>query len=86
MADNFVGVFGDYTNVTQVVTAAAKAQIIADIEKLRALVSFPTTYSSTTGNKAMPHTDFDLMPPHLINQLNREITALEAAINAAPVA
>lgn len=72
------GTFGGYTNVTQVVSAAAQTQILAECDKLLALVKDPELATSSA------HPDFDLIHPNTARLLRAEIAALKAAIDAAP--
>lgn len=72
--------FGGYTNVTEIVSAAAKTQILAQIDKLRDLTADVDNKKGGT-----PHTDFDHLTPALASQFRAEIAALKAAISAAPV-
>lgn len=78
MADSFGGPFGAYSNVTEVVSAAAQTEILAEVDKLLALIPDITAAESA----ASP--DFDEIPPHTASKLRDEITALKAAIDAAP--
>lgn len=83
MANNFTGVFGGYTNVTEVVSADAKTAINANIDKFLAL--FPALGSGYEGNGVpSPHTDFDHIYAPTLEKIRNEITALKAAIAAAP--
>lgn len=71
--------FGGYVNITEVVSAAAQTEIIAEIEKLAALIPTPT-------DQIHAHPDFDAIRPEYSEKLHAEIDALQAAIDAAPTA
>ena len=72
------GPFGSYANVTNTVSAAAKSEIIANIDAFIALLPD----SSTGAPGATP--DFDVLRPELERVLRAELDAVKAAINAAP--
>lgn len=72
--------FGGYTAVTEVISAAGQTAVLAQINKLLALIPDPT--SSAT--PASP--DFNVIDPRLATQLRLEIAALKTAIDAAPTA
>lgn len=74
-----LGAQGGYVNVAVVVSAAAQTAILAEIDKLTALFNV-----ADGAIAASP--DFDMMPPHMADKLVVEITALKAAIDAAPEA
>lgn len=78
MSDIYEGPFGGYDDVTEVVSAAADVQIQAEFAKLLALFPDPADAVSS------PHPDFDLIPPEMREKVRTEITALAAAIGAAP--
>lgn len=78
MADVYDGPFGAYTDLTEIVSAAAQAEIAAEIAKLTALVPDISVAASQA------HPDFDQIPPHTASKLRTEIAALAAAIAAAP--
>jgi hypothetical protein len=78
MVDSYSGPFGDYTNGTQVVSAAANTEIQANITKLKGLFPDPADAGSA------PHPDFDLIPPEMVTRIRTEIDAMAAAIAAAP--
>lgn len=80
MADVYDGPFGGYANVTEVITAAAQTEVLAEIDKLKALITDP---NDTTGLEP-PHPDFIDIPPHTADKLRSEIDALKTAIDAAP--
>ena len=71
--------FGGYVDVTEVVSAAAQTEIIAEVEKLAALIPTPT-------DQLHPHPEFDSIRPEYAAKLHAEIDALQAAIDAAPTA
>ena len=72
------GPFGGYTDVTEVVSAAAQLEILAEVDKLIALL--PNSASGAAG--ATP--DFDAIRPEYEVILRAELAALKAAIDAAP--
>jgi len=78
MADSYGPTFGGYSNVTDIVTAAAQTKIITQVNKLKALI--PASTDTTSGD----HPDFDQLSPRLADQLRLEIAALVTAIDAAP--
>lgn len=80
MVDTYGGVRGGYANVTEVVSAAGQTQILAEVDKLRALLE------STTRNANTADTVFGRMAPSTKTFLLAEIDALKAAIDAAPTA
>ena len=77
-----IAAVGSYTNVTQVVSAAASTQILAQIDVLRGLIDIAT--GTAPGPQA--HNGFDRIHPQLATQLMAECDALKAAISAAPTA
>lgn len=82
MSDVYDGPFGGYTDVTNVVSAAAQTEIIAQVNKLKALLPNQTAATSVSG----AHPDFDQIPPHTASKFRTECDALIAAIDAAPTA
>lgn len=87
MADQFGGAFGGYSNITQVISAAAKTAIKTELHKLRDLVQDPAIQSNRTTTpypNPGPSPDFDKVHPQLARQLRVEHAALDAAIDAAP--
>ena len=80
MANTFDGPFGGYTNVADVVSAAAQTTILAECDKLKALI--PAQSATSSASASTP--DFDQIPPHTAAKLRTEIDALKAAIDAAP--
>jgi hypothetical protein len=81
MAGQFQAV-GAYANVSNVVSAAAQTAILAEVEKLGALIDM--NGAGSEGSMASP--EFDRLHPALSKQLRAEIDALKAAIDAAPTA
>ena len=67
-----------FTVPTQVISAAAQAQVLAQIDVVRNAIPDPTTGRSAT------HPDWDQMHPRMAEQLRAELAALKAAIDAAP--
>lgn len=78
------GTFVTYTVPTQIIVAAAQAQVIAEINKFVALFPDPTAVPSNAHTR--PHTDFDLIHPATVLKIRAEIAALIVAIDAAPIA
>lgn len=76
------GPFGGYTNVSQVISAAAQTAVLAEIDKFLAL--FPNSATGAAGSGAMP--DAEAIRPELETKIRVEIAALKAAIDAAPTA
>ena len=75
------GPFGGYANVTEVVSAAAQTAILAEIDKLAALIP-----DGSAGDQPAAHPEFDSIRPDYAVKVHAEITALKAAIDAAPTA
>lgn len=72
---------GTYTDVTGVVNATAAAEVVALFVILKGYIPDPSDQADVP-----VHTDFWQMPPSVAENLRAEITALEAAIAAAPTA
>lgn len=83
MPPNLIPV-GGFTNLTQTVSSAAKAEIVAEFAKLTALI--PNTDHPTAQNAPPSGAPplYDKWPPELALALRTEVAALLAAINAAP--
>ena len=77
MADVYDGPFAGVTDVTQVVSDAATAKIVANIALVKALIP-----DGTAVTNAKP--DFDQIMPHTAEKLRLELDALNNAIEAAP--
>ncbi len=73
------GPFGGYSNITDVVSAAAQTAILAEIDKLAALIP-----DGSAGDQPATSPEFDAIRPEYAVKLQTEITALKAAIDAAP--
>lgn len=71
--------FGTYADATGVINATAAAEIVVLLAELNTFIS-----NGVTPAAPMPHPDFDQMPPALGQKIKDEITALAAAIAAAP--
>lgn len=80
------GPFGGYTDVTEVISAAAQAQITANVNKLLALIPDPPPEGLVPpGSSAkMPSPDFERIHPQTARQLTAEVKALQTAIGNAP--
>lgn len=74
--------FGGYQDQTNVISAAAQAETQANLDLLLALI--PDIEEDPPLPEAKP--DFDQIPPHTADKLRAEITALKAAVAAAPAA
>lgn len=77
---------GGYANVTEVISANGQAAVIAEIDKLLALIpdtSHPTAQNSPPSGVAPL---FDKIAPEVADALRVEIAALKTAIDAAPTA
>lgn len=68
--------------VAQVVSAAAQAEIIGQINNFLALL--PNSSLGTAGSTSAH--DFDAIRPEVETAIRTELTALKAAIDAAPTA
>ncbi len=79
MALVFVPV-GGYSNITQVVSAAAQTAILAEIDKFAGVLPDPEASPPTQG--ASP--DYDAIRSDVIKNIRVELDALKAAIDAAP--
>lgn len=74
---------GGYSDVTEVVSAAAQTEILAEVDKLLALVpDVDTTDPAPEGSAPL----YDKWPPELASAIRAEIAALKSAIDAAPTA
>ena len=73
------GPFGGYTDVTEVVSANAQTEILAEVDKLAALIP-----DGSAGDQPATKPEFDAIRPDYAVKLHAEITALKAAIDAAP--
>lgn len=73
------GAQGTYANVTGVVNATAKAQVVTLLAELESM------WTQTEG-QSMDHPDFNLIPKHVSEKLSTELAAVAAAIAAAPAA
>ena len=82
MADNFGPTFGGYTAPTGPITQVIQDEILAEIDKLLALI--PDITADPPVQAA--HPDFDQIHPRMAEQLRLEIGALKTAIDATPVA
>lgn len=71
---------GVYVAVTDIVSAAAQTEITAAFTVLNNLIALQTA----TANNPNAEPNFNLMHPALAKQLTAEMTALRAAITAAP--
>lgn len=80
-----VSPFGAYTAPTEVISAAAQTEVIAEIAKLSALIADPyDAYGAGVHSAGSP--DFDHMHPENAHKLQLELKALKTAIDAAPTA
>ena len=79
MTDVFGGPFGGYTTPANAISAAAQTELLAELDKLRALIA-------RTEGQSQPHPDFDLIHPETANKLVAEIDALKTAIDATATA
>ena len=77
MAVPSTGAQGGFVNGTVAVAAGAKTEILANCDRLTTLLV------PTNGQKAASP-DFADLAKHMSNKILVEITALKAAINAAP--
>ncbi len=84
MADVLGGTFGGYADVTEVVTAVAQTAILAEIDKLAALIPTAGVVAIGSSGTSEAHPDFDQIFPHTASKIQAEIVALKAAIDAAP--
>lgn len=82
MVDTFGQPIGAYADITEVVSAAAQTEILAEIDKFLALI--PDITADPPVVAATP--DFDQIPPHTAQKLRTELASLKAAIDAAPTA
>ena len=80
MTDTYDGPFAGVADVTEIVSAAAQTAILAEVDKVLALI--PDITDSTPGSQAVP--DFDLILPATAVKLRAEFAALKSAIDAAP--
>lgn len=74
------GTRGGYSAVTEVISAAGQTQVLAQVDKLRGLLS------SSTRDAGQADTVFGRMDPSTRTFLLAEIDALKVAIDAAPTA
>lgn len=82
-----MGPFGGYVDITEAISDAATLAILAEIDKLAALIpDFPFPTNVVSGGQPAPHPEFDRIDPSLADRLQDEIVALKAAIDAAPAA
>jgi hypothetical protein len=72
--------FGAYVTQTEVISAAAQTETLANIARFKALIPDPAD-ASVRGRP-----DFDAIQPFLAKRLRAEIDALTTAIDAAPTA
>lgn len=72
--------FGGYTTGANAISAAAQADVIANINLLKALIPNPEAGVSAA------HTDFDQIQPDTARRLRAEIDALIVAIDATATA
>ncbi len=82
MADVLDGTLGGYTTGANAISAAAQTDVLAQIDKFKALI--PDPESDRDGPVA--HPDFDQIPGHTAYKLRREIDALKTAIDATATA
>lgn len=83
MPDQYKGPFGGYATPTAM-TPADQTRVDAMLGQLQALIPDPAT---TTGAVAATYApDFDQIPPATAAKLHVEITAMRAAVMAAPTA
>lgn len=78
MTDTYGGPYGGFSDVTNVIAAAAQTAVVAQVALLKALIP------DITAGVSAGHPDFDLIPPEMAVKLRAEIDALSAAIDAAP--
>jgi len=75
---------GGYSDVTEVVSAAAQTEILAEIDKLLALVP-DTDHSNAQASPPQGTAPlYDKWSPELANAIRVEIAALKTAIDNAP--
>lgn len=74
------GTVGGYTTGTNPITALAQTDVLAQIDKLKALIPDPTA------SVPAAHPDFDQISPQVATRLRAEIDALKVAIDATAVA
>ena len=79
-SDQFGGTFGGYSAVTDPISTTAQVLILAEIDKLKALIPNPSAAVSGL------HPDFDHIMPHTAEKLRAEIDALKAAIDLSATA
>lgn len=84
-ADVYGGPFGTYPDVTGVVNATAKTEIVALVAELKRFVPEPVI-DEAGGAVSSPHPDFDQIPPQTRDKIRTEIDGLAAAIAASPSA
>lgn len=73
---------GGYSDITKIVSAAAQTAILAEIDKLIALIPQQTGSSSDVPG---PAPFYDGFRPEIAAALRDELDALKTAIDAAPV-
>lgn len=82
-----MAIFGGYVNPTQAVSAAAKNEITANLDRLAALIPTPGNPPNdpvTGASPQPPHTDFNKIGPAVAFQLRAEIAYLRNLIATGP--
>jgi hypothetical protein len=87
MADLLTGgTFGGFADVTSVLGDTVRAAVLAEIDKLVALLPTGAVVAIGSSGERESLTDFDQIMPHTAAKIQAEIAALRAAVDAAPTA
>lgn len=84
MVDKYGRPFGGYTDLTEVVSAAAKAQLDTQLAKLQALIPTAAQLAPPASGTKSASPDFDQFHPNQAQAVHAELDGFKAAYQAAP--
>jgi len=77
---------GVYTDVAGIIAAGSAAEIVALFDIMLTFIPDPDAADATTAGVKGEAPEYDNVPPSYASNIREEITALRAAIAAAPTA
>ena len=84
MSDKYGRPFGGYTNITQVISAAAKTALDTELDKLYALIPTAVQLAPPGSGTKTPSPDFERIHPDQAQAIRAELDGFKAAYQAAP--